>query len=66
MGAAPAPEALTIIVTDSLTCPNCGAPEVQNPDAPVAEWRFNIRAHRVVDEAGSWSECRACDQWFVS
>ncbi len=52
--------ALTIIVTDSLTCANCGAPEVENPEAPVAERRFNIRAYRVDD----WSECRKCGCWF--
>src|SRR5690606_20601686 len=51
---------LTVVVVDSVTCPNCGAPEVANGDAPVAEWRFNIRAFRVDD----WSECVKCGCWF--
>lgn len=57
---------ITITVTEGLTCTNCGAPEVENPDAPVSEWRFNIRAYRVTDEHGAWSECRKCGEWFVT
>lgn len=53
-------EPLTIVVTPGVACANCGAPEVANPDAPVSEWRFNIRAYRVDD----WSECRVCGAWF--
>lgn len=49
-----------VVVTDALTCPNCGAPEVEDRTLPVEQWRFNIRAFRVDD----WSECRKCGCWF--
>lgn len=50
----------SVTIVDGLTCSNCGAPEVENPEAPVLERRFNIRAFRVDD----WSECRKCGCWF--
>lgn len=60
-------EDITITVeTTPLCCPRCGSSEVANPDAPVDEWVFNIRAYRVDD----FSECLVCkragfrEYWF--
>ena len=61
---------IEIIVKDSCDCPICGAPEVANKNAPVKEWRFNVRAFKVIDAQGrAWSECLICREtdgngWF--
>lgn len=52
---------LKIHVVSGVTCPKCGAPELN----PAFE-RFGepgsclIRAFKVVDEHGSWSQCLVC------
>lgn len=52
---------MQITVTEGLTCPRCGAGEVENPTAPVSEWKFNIRAYKVCDAKGVWwSQCWKC------
>jgi hypothetical protein len=48
---------VTIVVTSSLTCPRCGAEELENPTAPISDWRWQIRPHKVTDNLGSWSQC---------
>lgn len=54
-----------IIVTDSITCPNCGAAECYvDPESPTGK-RFNINAYKVGDEHGYWwSRCNVCNGWF--
>lgn len=51
---------MKITVTKSLTCPRCGAQEVENQTVPVREWQFNIRAYRVEQGGVWWSQCLNC------
>ena len=51
---------IKLTASNMVQCPKCGAYEVANPDAPMAEWRLNIRACKVVDARGSWSQCLVC------
>lgn len=53
-----------IVITDNLVCPNCGAGELNNPEAPVSEWRWQIRPHKVADQHGSWSQCLVCAGFY--
>jgi hypothetical protein len=55
---------ITITVGPDLTCPTCGAGELNNPEAPVKEWRWQIRPHKVSDEHGSWSQCLVCAGYY--
>jgi hypothetical protein len=49
------------IIRENPVCPRCGAPHVENPEAPVEEWIFNIRANKVGDENGDWwHQCMKC------
>lgn len=58
-------ETLTIKVVDGIQCPN-GHSELTPETAgkPVDEWRFQIRAFKVSDNRGHWSECLICKRWF--
>lgn len=53
-------ETITVHIYDGLTCPKCGAKEIEDNSLPVDEWVFNIRAFRVDD----WSNCNKCGCWF--
>ena len=54
-----------IVVTDSITCPNCGIAECyDDPTSPTGK-RFNINAYKVADKHGYWwCRCNACKTWF--
>lgn len=53
-----------VIHDEEIKCPKCGAGELANPDAPVSEWRFNIKAFKVHDGKRWKSHCLVCDTWF--
>lgn len=55
---------MRIIVTDSITCPRCGAGELVNPDAPITEWHWQIRPNKVCDDKGWWSQCLVCAGYY--
>lgn len=64
---------VTITVNmDEIKCPVCGAGELENPDAPIKDWRFNIRSNKVCMKGKWWSQCMACagddrnKGWFAS
>jgi len=52
---------IEIVIAEAPTCPQCGAEEVENPDDPMEDWVWHIRAYRVCDEHGRWwSQCLEC------
>ena len=66
---------MKITITEDLVCPRCGAEELtpETRNLHSSEWRWQIRPHKVCDEAGSWSQCLVCKDagdpangWFRS
>lgn len=60
---------MKIRISAGPTCPRCGAQEVANPDAPISEWKWQIRAFKVHHHNSWWSECMPCKDrglpsWF--
>jgi hypothetical protein len=48
------------VIDKDLICPTCGSHELRNPDAPVRDWIFNIKAYKVFNRGKWWSKCCVC------
>src|SRR5258708_1771352 len=54
---------MEIVIVPDLRCPRCGALEIENPKAPVKEWKWQIRPNKVQDHHGKWwSQCLICEE----
>jgi len=68
----PMTKPINITIGPDLQCPTCGATELANPDAPVADWLWQIRPNKVYHYGNWWSQCLICSGnnpdkgWFAS
>ncbi len=46
-------------VTSEVTCPHCGAEEMH----PTEDWLL-IRAYKIFDSQGAWSQCLVCAGYY--